>query len=56
MFHEHGFGMPLHPFMWGILHYYMLEIKNLHPKTILYIACFIALCEAFMGIKPLLEV
>jgi hypothetical protein len=49
-FYERGFGMPLHPFMRGLLHYYQVEIQNLHPNVVLHIGCFIMLCEAFMGI------
>jgi hypothetical protein len=51
-FYECGFGLPLHRFVRGLLHYYKLEIQNLHPNTILHIVCFIMLCEAFMGIDP----
>lgn len=51
-FYERGFGLPLHSFVWGILHYYKLELQNFHPNSILHIACFITLCEAFMGIWP----
>jgi hypothetical protein len=51
-FYEHGFGRPLHPFVRGILHYYQLEIQNLHPNTILHMVCFITLCEAYTGIDP----
>lgn len=51
-FYERGFGLPLHPFVRGLLHYYQLEVKNLHPNVILHMACFITLCEAFMGINP----
>jgi hypothetical protein len=49
-FYECGFSLPLHPFVRGLLHYYQLEVKNLHPNTILHIVCFITLCVAFMGI------
>lgn len=51
-FSEHGFGLPLHPFVWVLLFYYKLEIQNLHPNSILHIVCFITLCEAFLGIDP----
>jgi hypothetical protein len=51
-FYEHRFGLPLHPFVCGLLHNYQVEIQNLHPNAILHIECFIMLCEAFMGIDP----
>jgi hypothetical protein len=51
-FYERGFGLPLHLFMRGLLHYYQGEIQNLHPNAILHIVCFIMLCEAFMGSIP----
>lgn len=35
-----------------MLFYYGLEIQNLHPNFVLHMACFITLCEAFMGIDP----
>jgi hypothetical protein len=35
-----------------VLHYYQLEVQNLDPNAVLHIACFIILCEAFMGIDP----
>lgn len=50
-FYECGFDFPLHPFMCGLLHYYELEIQNLHPNIVLHIACFIMLFEVFMGIN-----
>jgi hypothetical protein len=51
-FYERGFSLPLHSFVRGLLHYYLLEIKNLHPNVVLHIAYFVTLCEAFMGIGP----
>lgn len=50
---ECEFGLPLHPFVRRILHYYRLEIQNLHINIVLHIACFITLCEAFMRIDPI---
>lgn len=51
-FNEHGFGLPLHTFVWGLLFYYGMELLNLHPNTFLHIACFITLCEAYLGMPP----
>jgi len=33
-------------------HYYEITICNLHPNSILLVATFIHLCEAFVGIEP----
>jgi hypothetical protein len=51
-FYERGFGLPLYPFVRGLLFFYGLEVQNLHPNSILYMACFITLCAAFLGIDP----
>lgn len=51
-FYKRGFGFPLHPFVWGLLFSYGLEIHNLHPNSMLHMACFITLCKAFLGINP----
>lgn len=52
-FYECGFRFPLHPFIWGILFYYELQMHNLHMSTILHIACFITLCEAYLSMDPI---
>jgi hypothetical protein len=49
-FYEHEFEHPLYPFVWGLLLFYGLEIQNLHPNSVLHMACFITLCEEFLGI------
>lgn len=49
---EHGFGLPYCSFFRGLLHFYGLELINLNPNSILDIAIFIHLCEAFLGIRP----
>lgn len=51
-FYARGFGLPLHPFIRGLLFFYELEIQNLHPNSFLHMACFIILCEAFLRIDP----
>ena len=30
-FHEHGFVTPTHKFLWGLLHYYKIELQHLNP-------------------------
>jgi Putative gypsy type transposon len=51
-FHERGLGLPVHPFLRGLLIYYGLELHHLTPSGILHLAAFVTLCEAFMGIAP----
>jgi len=51
-FHRLGLGLPLHPFVWGLLFFYGLRLPDLTPEGILLIVTFITLCEAFLGIAP----
>jgi hypothetical protein len=51
-FYECGFEIPMHPFMWGLIFFYGLVIQNHHPNSVLNMAYFITLCEAFSGINP----
>ena len=51
-FFPRGFALPIHPFVRGLLYSYRLQLHNLTPNGILHIACFITLCEAFLGIYP----
>ena len=51
-FHERGFATPTHKFLWGLLHYYKVELQHLTPNGIQNIAVFVALCEGFLGISP----
>jgi hypothetical protein len=48
----HGLSLPTHEFFHGILFIYGVQLHQLLPNSILYIACFITLCEAFLGINP----
>ena len=52
IFHERGFGVPAHRFLWGLLDYYEVELQHLTPNGIQYMAAFVALCEGFLGIDP----
>jgi hypothetical protein len=47
-----GFSFPPHPFLRGVLFAYRIQLHDLNPNTILHIACFITLCECFLGIEP----
>ena len=51
-FFKRGFGLPGHPFLHGLLLYYEIGICNVQPNSILLVATFIHLCEAFIGIEP----
>jgi hypothetical protein len=47
-----GFSLPAHEFLRGLLSIYGVQLHQLTPNSILDIACFIILCEAFFGISP----
>ena len=42
----------MHGFLRGLLHVYGLQLHDLTPNSILQIACFITLCECFLGVFP----
>jgi hypothetical protein len=47
-----GFSLPAHEFLRGMLFVYGVQLHQLTPNSQLHIACFITLCEAFLGIDP----
>jgi hypothetical protein len=47
-----GLSLPPHPFPRGLLFAYGIQLHDLNPNTILHIACFVTLCECFLGIEP----
>jgi hypothetical protein len=47
-----GLSLSPHPFLRGLLFAYGIQLHDLNPNTILHIACFITLCEYFLGIEP----
>ena len=47
-----GFGVPIHPFLRGLIDHYGISLCNLSPNSILHVAIFINLCEAYLGILP----
>jgi hypothetical protein len=51
-FCEWGFGLPSHRFLYSLLRSYGLELHHLTPSGILHAAAFMTLCEAFLGVKP----
>ena len=46
-----GFSLPTNKFFRGLLHFYGIELVHLNPNSILHIAAFIHLCEAFLGLS-----
>jgi hypothetical protein len=47
-----GLSLPAHKFLRGLLFVYGVQLHQLTPNSILHIACFITLCESFLGIEP----
>jgi hypothetical protein len=47
-----GLSFPAHEFLHGLLFVYGVQLHQLTPNSILHIACFITLCESFLGIEP----
>jgi hypothetical protein len=47
-----GLSFPAHEFLRGLLFVYGVQLHQLTPNSILHIACFITLCESFLGIEP----
>jgi hypothetical protein len=48
----HGLSLLAHEFLCGLLFVYGVQLHQLMPNSILHIACFISLCESFLGIDP----
>jgi hypothetical protein len=44
-----GFSLPAHEFLRGLLFVYGVQLHQLTSNSILHIACFITLCESFLG-------
>ena len=47
-----GLSFPLHDFVRGLLFAYGVQIHDLTPNGIMHIACFMVLCECFLGVSP----
>jgi hypothetical protein len=47
-----GLSFPAHEFLCGLLFVYGVQLHELTPNSILHIACFVTLCESFLGIEP----
>jgi hypothetical protein len=51
-FFQCGFSRSAHNFLCRLLDHYQIELDHLNPNSILQIAVFVYLCEAFLGIPP----
>ena len=51
-FVEHGLALPACDFLRGLLFFWGIQLHHLTPDSILHIAIFVQLCEAFLGIYP----
>jgi hypothetical protein len=47
-----GFSFSAHRFLCGLLFIYGVQLHQLTLNSILHIACFVTLCESFLGIEP----
>jgi hypothetical protein len=47
-----GLSLPAHEFLHGLLFVYGVQLHQLTPNSILHIACFVNVCESFLGIEP----
>jgi hypothetical protein len=47
-----GLSLPAHEFLRGLLFVYGVQLHQLTPNSLLHIACFMTLCESFLGIEP----
>ena len=47
-----GLVPPFSPFLLAILEAYQIQLLHLHPNSILILSIFAYLCEAYIGIRP----
>jgi hypothetical protein len=47
-----GLSLLAHKFLHGLLFVYGVQLHQLTPNSVLHIACFITLCESFLGVDP----
>jgi len=47
-----GLVPPFSPFLEEVLVFYQIQLLHLHPNSILVLAIFAYLCEAYLGVKP----
>jgi hypothetical protein len=51
-FFQDGFDLLTCEFLRGLLYHYEIELVHLNPNSILQIAIFLHLCEAFLSVPP----
>ena len=47
-----GLVPPFSPFLEAVLAFFQVQLLHLHPNSILILAVFAYLCEAYLGLKP----
>ena len=47
-----GLGLPLDPFVRGLMFYYGLDFHDLASDSFLHVSAFIVVCEAFLHVTP----
>jgi hypothetical protein len=47
-----GLSLPANKFLRGLLFVYGVQLHQLTPNSFQHIACFVTLCETFLGIDP----
>jgi hypothetical protein len=52
IFFQHGFSLPAYNFFRRLLDHYQIELGHLNSNSILQIAIFVHLCDAFLSIPP----
>ena len=50
-FHERGLVTPTHKFLWGLLHFYKIELQHLDLNGIQHMAAFVMLWRYFFTIN-----
>ena len=43
---------PFSPFLEAVLAFYQIQLLHLHPNSVLILAVFAYLCEAYLGLEP----
>ena len=49
---DRGFSLPPHPFFRSFLNFFGAQLHHFTPNSIVYLAAFISMCEAFLGCRP----
>ena len=49
---ERGFALPVSPFFAQFLRFFRLQPHHLGANCITQLACFVTLCEAYLGVWP----